>query len=295
MLGSVLLASALVFTPADATNAYEAAAGLVSNCTPRDAGTIRGRLAANWILDRVSRCGVDASLDKFRAATPAGERDFANVVVEFPGTNPGAPWIVFMSHFDTAPNIGKGFEGANDGASTSGLLIALAAAIRRAGPEALKAPVALVWMDGEEHQIAYTDRDGFQGSKRMAAEFKRRGRKVRAAVCLDMLGDRDLHVSIPSNSTPALSRLALLAASREAGLADRVSPMENNLAVLDDHVAFLEAGFPAIDLIDFHYGSAPGLNDYWHTSADTLDKLSIDSLSLSGRLAVSLLSLLELK
>jgi len=293
VLGSVLLASALVFTPADATNAYEAAAGLVSNCTPRDAGTIRGRLAANWILDRVSRCGVDASLDKFRAATPAGERDFANVVVEFPGTDPGTPWIVLMSHFDTAPNIGKGFEGANDGASTSGLLIALAAAIRRAGPEA-KVPVALVWTDGEEHQVAYTDRDGFQGSKRVAAEFKRQGRKVRAAVCLDMLGDRDLHVSIPANSTLALRRLTLLAAS-QANLADRVSPMENNLAVLDDHVAFLEAGFPAIDLIDFHYGSAPGLNDYWHTSADTLDKLSIGSLCSAGRLVVALLTLLELK
>ena len=54
-------------------------------------------------------------------------------------------------------------------------------------------------------------------------------------------------------------------------------------AVLDDHVPFLEAGMPAIDLIDFKYGSRPELNDYWHTDADTLDKLSADSLQTVGR------------
>jgi hypothetical protein len=47
---------------------------------------------------------------------------------------------------------------------------------------------------------------------------------------------------------------------------------------------------PAIDLIDFAYGSAPGLNDYWHTPADTLDKLSAESLDLFGRVVARMVA-----
>ena len=161
-----LSAAPIEFTEADAHVAFSAASNLVERCTPRDAGTMRGRLAANWILDRVSRTGVDASLDKFRAPTPDGERPFANVIVEFPGTKTNATWIVVMSHFDTMPNIGDGFQGANDGASTSGLLIALANTIRRAGRPAEN--IALVWTDGEECRRSYGPNDGFQGSRRLA-------------------------------------------------------------------------------------------------------------------------------
>ena len=62
--------------------------------------------------------------------------------------------------------------------------------------------------------------------------------------------------------------------------------------VLDDHQPFLEAGLPAVDLIDFLYGSAPGLNDSWHTDADTLDKLSAASLQTIGRVVLRMLAAL---
>jgi len=60
-------------------------------------------------------------------------------------------------------------------------------------------------------------------------------------------------------------------------------------AILDDHVPFLERKIPAIDLIDFQFGSAPGLNDYWHTDADTMDKLSAESLETVGRVVLRML------
>jgi len=63
-------------------------------------------------------------------------------------------------------------------------------------------------------------------------------------------------------------------------------------AILDDHQPFLDQGFPAIDLIDFHYGSTPGANDYWHTPADTLDKLSVGSLHTTGAIVLTMLDLL---
>ena len=65
-----------------------------------------------------------------------------------------------------------------------------------------------------------------------------------------------------------------------------------DLLVKDDHVPFLEAGFKAIDLIDFEYGSAPGLNDYWHTDKDTVDKISEESLFTAGKLVVGMLDIL---
>ena len=104
-----------------------------------------------------------------------------------------------------------------------------------------------------------------------------------------MLGDRDLHISIPRNSSPALAKIALLAAKR-AGIEDKVS--RTDFLVKDDHVPFLEAGFKAVDLIDFEYGSAPGLNDFWHTAKDTPDRISEKSLLVAGKLVAGMLDIL---
>ena len=284
-----IIAASIEFTEADAHVALAAASNLVERCTPRDAGTVRGRLAAEWILDRVSRTGADATLDKFRAPTPDGERTFANVTVEFPGTKTNAAWIVVMSHFDTMPGIGDGFQGANDGASTSGLLVAMTAALRRAGRQPEN--IALVWTDGEECRKAYGPDDGFQGSRRLAETFRARQRQVKAAICLDMLGDKNLNITIPANTTPILKDIALAAAKRIG--AEKKIVYNDGIVVKDDHSAFLELGHPSIDLIDFDFGSAPGLNDWWHTPNDTLDKISAESLLVSGRLTAEILNALQ--
>ena len=278
----------LDFTPADAKLAYGAAAGLVRDCTPRNAGTPEGLRAAEWIVRRSRELRLPSRLDRFRAQVYADQVEFANVVAEFPGTDPDAPWIVLMSHFDTAPTAAKGFEGANDGASTCGLLMALGCALRRA--PRVRENVMLVWTDAEECRIAYMPRDGFQGSKRLLETVRTRRLPVKAVVCLDMLGDRDLNIVIPANTTPGLRDLAL-AAARTAGVADKVA-RRDTIVVKDDHSAFFDAGYPAIDLIDFEFGSAPGKNDYWHTPKDTMDKISERSLLASGRLAAELLNLL---
>ena len=281
-------ADAIRFTPEDSKVAHSAAAGLVRACTPRDAGTVRGLLAAGWIMDQASRTGADAAIDRFRAETPEGEKPFANVVVEIAGTKADAPWIVLISHFDTAPGIGDGFEGANDGASTTGLMIALTGALRRAGRQ--KDNIALVWTDGEECRIAYAENDGLQGARRAVSQFSAKGRAVKAAIGLDMLGDRDLHIKMPSNGTMVLQN-AVFEAAKRAGLEGLVSLGRD--AVKDDFAVFLDAGCPAVNLIDFEFGSAPGKNDYWHTVKDTMDKISANSLLKSGMLVAELLNILE--
>ncbi len=286
MSAFVSTAGWVTFTAADATNAYASAAGLVKGFTPRHAGTPGALRAAEWICARAAEAGLSARLDEFRAMAPGGEWRFANVIAEIP--SPGgvaAPWIVFISHFDTYPNAGQGFEGANDGASTTGLLLELAKSLARSTPH--RHNIALLWTDGEEARYAYGPDDGFQGSKRAAAEFKRLGRSVAAVLNLDMLGDRDLHIELPANATPALNETVLKAA-RRMGLASYISI--GGLAVFDDYSAFLSNGWPATDLIDFSFGPK---NRWWHVPDDTMDKISADSLLVAGRIAAETFNLLD--
>lgn len=285
-LAPLALSAGIDFTEDDSRLAYETAAALVKECTPRNAGTLRGRLAANWLLDRASRTGADVEIDLFKDDTPDGEKNFANVIVELKGTKTAAPWIVIMSHYDTAPGIDRSYQGANDGASTSGLLVALTGAIRRAGAPADN--IALVWTDGEECRKTYSANDGFHGSRHLVKSFREQNRAVKAAICLDMLGDRNLNIGLPENVTPALRSL-VYESEKTCELSGVVSDMLG-VKVKDDHSAFFDAGCPAVVLIDFEYGSAAGKNDYWHTVNDTIDKLSAESLLKSGRMVAVMLN-----
>ena len=277
-----LLSAALAFTPKDAQLSYETASRLVDECTPRDAGTIRGRIAANRILDAASAVGADVRRDVFRAMTPRGEREFVNLYAEFSAGDEDARWVVVVSHFDTKP--GSNCPGANDGASTSGLLVGLANAV--SNWDQPKGNLMFVWTDGEEAMETYGPNDGFWGARRAADYLAEKDRKVQAVIVLDMLGDKDLSISIPSNGSPALSKIAVHAAKR-AGYPGLVNQMEEQ--VKDDHVAFMEKGYKAIDLIDFSYGPD---NSYWHTANDTMANVSEESLLKSGKLVVELLNIL---
>ena len=279
---SLVLATALEFTAQDAHLAYEKARELVENCTPRDAGTIRGKIAANRILDAASAAGADVRRDAFRAKTPTGEKEFTNLYAEFKGDDESARWVVVVSHYDTKP--GTSCPGANDGASTTGLLIGLANAF--ANWKEPKGNLMLIWTDGEECMSAYGPDDGFWGSKRAAEYLASKERKVQAVICADMLGDKDLEISTPANVTPTLAKIAVHAAKR-AGCSGLVKPIGE--LVKDDHIAFMDKGFKAVDLIDFSYGPN---NSYWHTPQDTMDKISEESLLKSGKVIAELLNIL---
>ena len=282
MTFAFLLSAALAFSPADAKLSYETARGLVESCTPRDAGTIRGQIAANHILDAASAAGANVRRDVFTAATPLGPKSFANLYAEFRFGGDGAKWVVLVSHYDTKP--GSKCPGANDGASTAGLLVGIANAV--SSWSGRKGNLMLAWTDGEECFSAYGENDGLWGARRAAEYLKSKAREVQAVVCLDMLGDRDLCITVPQNGTPALARIAVHAA-RRAGYPDKVRMAEE--IVTDDHVPFLEKGYNAIDLIDFSYGPS---NSFWHTERDTMENISEESLLVSGRIVVELLNIL---
>ena len=282
MCTAILLAAALMFTPSDARVAHRTARRLVERCTPRDAGTIRGRIASNLLLDAASAAGADVRRDTFHAMTPKGEREFANLYAEFCYGGDNSQWVVLVSHYDTKS--GVNCPGANDGASTAGLLVGIANAF--ANWRGRRGNLLLVWTDGEECMTSYAPNDGLWGARRAVEYIDERDLSVRAVISLDMLGDKDLSISIPSNGSPALAKIAVHAA-RRAGYEGLVKPISE--VVMDDHVPFLEKGYKAIDLIDFSYGPN---NSFWHTEKDTMENVSQESLLASGRIVTELLNIL---
>lgn len=252
---------------------------------PRDSGTIGAAEATNWIADRLAKSGLDPVTDTFTELVPGiGNTTFRNVVATIPGTT--RKHVLLLSHYDTKRGIGEGFAGANDGASSTALLLALAEWFRRNPPPG-GASVTFAFLDGEECISEYGPHDGLHGSRRLAAQLKAARTRLDGAILLDMVGDASLNLTIPANADGRLMALALLSA-RRLGIRDKVGRKPQDM--VDDHQPFLLLGYPAIDLIDFEFGSGPGLNDYWHTPADTIDKLSDESLDVVGALVIEMIA-----
>ena len=274
----------LTFTAENGTNAFAHVVGLVENCTPRDAMTPGAERAAKWIQTQLAEQGINAEIDRFTSDSPNGKQAFFNVMA-YPSDGDYDEWkVVLLSHFDTKSGISEDFQGANDSGSSTGLLLEMARVIKETG---YKHKVLIAFLDGEECLVRYGPNDGLHGSRHLSAELKRAWGNVKAVILVDMIGDRDLNIMIPHNGTAWLRALALKAADATGDRA-RISLYDGN--ILDDHQPFLNAGFPAVDLIDFNFGSAPGANDYWHTPQDTLDKISPESLTITGRIVTEMLN-----
>ena len=246
---------------------------------PKESGTPGAEQAAIYLRDRLRELGVAAEIQEFTDLTPIGELTFRNVLGRIPGT--GGKILLLGSHYDTKAGI-AGFVGANDSGSSTGLLLELARVLKANAPHAVE--IRFAFFDGEESRQRYGPNDGFHGSRHLVETMEADGSisNIAALILLDMVGDRDLTITIPRNCTPWLTTLAFDAARAEGA---RTKFQLYPYTVGDDHEEFFARGVPAIDLIDFQFGSAPGKNDYWHTAQDTLDKLSAESLGIVGRTA----------
>ena len=264
----------------DGSAAFKEVEGFVA-LGPKVAGSDGMEQAARHLASRLSSFGLRPTIDRFSDETPAGTTAFRNVLATVPGEAEGI--IVLASHTDTKGRLEGTFVGANDSGSSTGLLLELARLLNAqpwTGPDLMFA-----FLDGEECHTKYGLHDGLHGSRHLVEQLREQGRlkSVRAALILDMIGDRDLNITFPRNCSPELVSLAFQAA-REEGR--RYTFKLEDFNVLDDHVPFLNAGVPTVNLIDFQYGSTPGGNEYWHTPEDTLDKLSPDSLELIGNVTL---------
>ena len=255
---------------------------------PRDAGTPGGQKAANHIAARLETIGLRVTMDYFTDTTPEGLKNMVTVLWFLPGSS--GHWIILGSHFDTMPGIDN-FQGANDSGSSTGVLIELARILR---DQELHHGLIFAFFDGEEGIANYIPGDGLHGSRHFANQIKNEGELERylAMILLDMIGDRNLTFTVPANSDAMLLDLLLKAADR-LNVRNKIQ-LHRHTTIIDDHVPFLEIGIPAIDLIDFKFGSHDHANDYWHTDEDSMDKISPESLKISGQITLEMLDELGL-
>ncbi|HWE00747.1 MAG TPA: M28 family peptidase, partial [Bryobacteraceae bacterium] len=226
--------------------------------------------------------GCAITLDDFSGATPSGPVPMQNILCKFTGKSGRA--IAITGHYDTKKM--TDFVGANDGGSSTGFLLEMAAALART-PHA--DDIWLVFFDGEEAVHEWTDADSLYGSRHLARRWASDGTigRLKALINVDMIGDKDLHLVFDGNSAASLRNLVWDTAGALGYSAE--FPRDAN-AMADDHIPFIEAGVRAVDLIDFDYGPN---NAWWHTPSDTMDKLSARSFEVVGTVLLRVIGELE--
>ncbi len=255
---------------------------------PRPVGSPNHKKVEDFIASRLKSDTVEN--DSFTADTPEGKIPVHNIVAKFPGTKDGI--ILIASHYDTNyPLRNTSYIGANDGASSSALLLEIANQLHGKKREGYS--VWLIWDDAEEAMKPESelpfDKDSLYGIRHLAEKWQEDGtlKKVKAFLLADMIGDADLNIDRDQNSTPWLEEVVYQAASR---LGDQSHFFARDNQVTDDHIPFVQRGVPCADLIDFDYGYN---NVFWHTSQDTVDKLSPKSLDIIGRTLLETINILD--
>ncbi len=251
---------------------------------PRPPGSEANKKLQAYIESQLKMLHCQLSGDAFTAQTPVGPVAMHTIIAKFPGTSGRA--VVITGHFDTRPTPGGVFVGANDGGSSTGVLLELARAINTM---AHRDELDLVWLDGEEAFGEWSSTNGTYGSRHLADKWSRDGTLVRinALINVDMIGDKDLGILWEANSSQPLERLVWETAA-DLGYGNYF--LESRAAMEDDHLPFLERGVNALDLIDFDYGPN---NRYWHTDQDTMDKLSAHSLEVVGKVLIAVIGKLQ--
>lgn len=273
---------------------------------PRPAGSKALERSRRYLIEQLAAFGWETQRQTFTDRTPQGEIEFTNLRARF-GAGRWDEKVsgLIGSHYDTKFYTSFEFVGANDAGSSTGLLVEIARVLQ--GRPDLAKEIELIFFDGEEaFGPNITSQDGLYGSKHYAKEWLMTPKLVPDwGLLLDMVGDKDLKiragVQIPRSSLQDLAKARaegyvvdmeevqrgieqlskdLLAAATDLGVRKEVGISPDY--IIDDHIPLnVIAGVPMIVLIDFDY-------PYWHTPGDTLDKVSAESLAISGRVTLQM-------
>ena len=195
-----------------------------------------------------------------------------------------SPAFLLCSHYDTKVFDTIRFIGANDGGSSTGLLLELARVIGQ--HPTLASKIELVFFDGEEAFEQFSGTDGLYGSRYFARQLRdSRPKQFRGGLLFDMVGDRSLGITLPDDSPADVAR-DIFAAAEALKLRSYFTYLGRDL--IDDHAPLNGIGIPTLDVIDFDY-------PWWHTADDTIDKISAPSLQIVGSVTLYYLSEIALK
>jgi glutaminyl-peptide cyclotransferase len=243
---------------------------------PRPSGSPAIEQSRRYIKDQLAAAGVSVAEQAWDDMTPLGKVRMVNLVATIPGTRKER--VIVAGHYDTKLVRQFRFVGASDGGSSAAFLIELARVLKaRKNPFTME----LLFLDGEEAVCQNWDDcgtpgtpDNTYGSRHYVDAARRDGSlaSLKAMLLVDMIGDRDLQIRRDTNSTGWLTDVLWEAARRQ----DLDSYfVQESTRIEDDHLPFLHAGVPAVDIIDLDY-------EPWHTAKDTLDAVSARSLQVVG-------------
>jgi glutaminyl-peptide cyclotransferase len=252
----------------------------------RTPGSQAHQKVVSWMVSELKSAGWDVQIQK---SSMMGH-PIENVVAQW---GEGHPWVVLGAHYDSRlvadqdPDPQKRtlpVPGANDGASGVAVLLELARilpsnfqgdpkAVRPTGEPVPAQKITLLFIDAEDNG-GIPGWDWLLGSQAYNQQWQEEGvDRPDAAVIIDMIGDKDLNIYRELNSNPALTN-SIWAQAQALGYSQQFIN-QPKYRMLDDHIPFIKAGIPAVDVIDFDY-------PYWHTTADTADKVSAQSLQAVG-------------
>ncbi|MBM3145082.1 MAG: M20/M25/M40 family metallo-hydrolase [Chloroflexi bacterium] len=237
---------------------------------PRVPGSPGHAQLVEWLQDELEGQGWDTHVQE----AVMMDHPIKNIIATRGENNAAGPWIILGAHYDTRiyadrdadpEKRGQPVPGANDGASGVAVLLELA----RILPEDTPGAIWLIFFDAEDNG-RISGWDWVLGSRAFVETLSE---KPDAVVIVDMIGDADLNILMEKSSDQSLTS-ELWEQAAASGYSNHFIPLPGR-NILDDHTPFLQAGIPAVDLIDIDY-------PYWHTTEDTLDKVSAESLQAVG-------------
>jgi glutaminyl-peptide cyclotransferase len=288
----VLAVTLCAQTPAkfDSARAWEHLRQLVA-IGPRPAGSPAIEQTRKYMKDQLAAAGVAVAEQAWDADTPLGKTHMVNLRATIPGARKDR--IVIAGHYDTKLFREFRFVGASDGGSSAAFLLELARVLKaRRNPLTIE----LVLLDGEEAVCQNWDDcsrpgspDNTYGSRHYVDTAKKDGSltTVKAMILVDMIGDRNLEIKRDGYSTPWLTD-AIWESAKRLKLDSAFVPAASRIE--DDHLAFLQAGVPSVDIIDLDRYAGQNL---WHTANDTLDAVSSRSLQTVGDVLLAALPTIE--
>ncbi len=270
----------------DGKLAYEQVVKQVS-FGPRPAGSPALAKLQDYMEAELKSYGCAVETDSFSADTPAGRLPMKNFLVKIPGEKPGV--ILLGTHYDTKRL--DNFVGADDGASSTGIMLEMARLLCKQPPG--KYGVWIAFFDGEEAvNPEWKDPDNRYGSRQMAAKLAQSGDlpKIRAFILVDLAGGKNPHFLRDGESTPWLKDFVWGVAAK-LGYESIFGNAPTNFGG-DDHYSFTARQVPSVDIMDLDLA-----NDvpYWHTSQDTLDKISPKTLAIVGHVVLESVKQLQQK
>lgn len=245
------------------------------------------RAVGDWLEQQLRQRADSVEVQAFTHVSLQGDTlHLRNFIARFRPADPNR--VLYVTHWDSRPhadndplpaNHARPVPGADDGASGTAMLLGVADQLQRTPPTM---GVDLLFTDGEDYGEFAAESDVLLGAKYFAAHLPR-GYQPLFAVLWDMVGDSDqvfLREQYSRDAAPEVVE-RVWSTARRLGLR-RQFPDRDTGYITDDHVPLIRAGIRIIDVIDIDY-------PYWHTTADTPDKISAQSLANVGRLALALL------